>query len=125
MAPSTETGIDLRRLAPGTSILLETDKHLYELKIVNPCLALVEISSTDPALRQATIGQLLSSIGPKGGKDFWIGKGLAMRIRFRNGIFTSGPVASARIRGNRWYYDVFDLEKEAETPASGENPVNP
>ena len=103
----TETGIDLRRLAPGTSILLETDTCLFELRVLNPTLGLVEISSTDPALHQATIGQLLSSVGPNGGRDWWIGKGLAMRIRFRNGIYTSGPVASARVVGRGWHYDVF------------------
>ena len=98
-----ENGIDIQRLAPGTSILLETDTRLFELKVMNPSLGLVEISSTDPALHQATIGQLLSS----GTKNWWIGKGLAMRIRFRNGIYTSGPVASATVRGKGWHYDVF------------------
>jgi len=108
MEPLTaETGIDLRRLAPGNSILLETDARLYELKVMNPALGLVEISSTDPALRQATVGQLLSSVGPSGGRDWWIGKGMVMRIRFRNGIYTSGPVASARVVGKGWHYDVF------------------
>ena len=105
--PAVETGIDLRRLAPGNSILLETDARLYELKVMNPALGLVEISSTDPALHQATVGQLLSSVGPSGSRDWWIGKGLAMRIRFRNGIYTSGPVASARVVGKGWHYDVF------------------
>jgi hypothetical protein len=103
MAPTTESGIDIQRLAPGTSILLETDAHVYELKVMNPALGLVAISSTDSTLRQATVGQLLSS----GTKNWWIGKGLAMRLRFRNGIYTSGPVASARVRGKGWYYDVF------------------
>ena len=105
--PTVESGIDMRRLAPGNSILLETDTRLYELTVVNPTLSLVEISSTDPALHQATVGQLLSSVGPSGGRDWWIGKGLAMRIRFRNGIYTSGPVASARVVGRGWHYDVF------------------
>ena len=105
--PTVESGIDMRRLAPGNSILLETDSRLYELKVVNPTLSLVEISSTDPALHQATVGQLLSSVGPSGGRDWWIGKGLAMRIRFRNGTYTSGPVVSARVVGKGWHYDVF------------------
>jgi len=103
MAPTTENGIDIQRLAPETSVLLETDTRLYELKVVNPSLGLVEISSTDAALHQVTIGQLLSS----GSKNWWIGKGLTMRIRFRNGIYTSGPVASARVVGKGWHYDVF------------------
>ena len=102
-----DIGIDVRRLAPGVSILLETDSRLYEFKVINPSLGLVEISSTDPALHQATVGQLLSSTGPNGGQDWWIGKELAMRIRFRNGIYTSGPVASATVRGKGWHYDVF------------------
>jgi len=102
-----ETGIDLRRLAPGNSVLLETDTRLYELKVMTPALGLAEISSTDPALHQTTVGQLLSSIGPSGGRNGWIGKGLAMRIRFRNGVYTTGPVASARVVGKGWHYDVF------------------
>jgi hypothetical protein len=103
----TEPGIDVRRLPPGTGILLETDTRLYEFKVINPSLGLVEISSTDPALHQATVGQLLFSTGSNGGQDWWIGKGLAMRIRFRNGVYASGPVASATVRGKGWHYDVF------------------
>jgi hypothetical protein len=37
----------------------------------------------------------------------WIGKGLFMSIRFRNGCYTSAPVKSAEVIGDTWRYTVF------------------
>jgi hypothetical protein len=37
----------------------------------------------------------------------WIGKGLLMLIRFRNGHYTSAPVSAAEIEGANWHYAVF------------------
>ena len=44
-----EPGIDIRKLKPGTTILLEADPYLYEIKVMHPVHGIVEISSSDPA----------------------------------------------------------------------------
>jgi hypothetical protein len=102
-------GIDMRRLKPGTTILLGSESHVYEMKVTYPVHGIVEISSTDAPLRLATVGQFLHSSHWLGGNVLsgWIGKGLVMQIRFRNGIYTSQPIVSARVSGEGWAYDVF------------------
>lgn len=111
----TEPGIDLRRLKPATVILLEAEPYLYEIKVVSPSHGTVEISGSDPNLRVATVGQLLHSVhrsSPAALILGWIGKGLALEIWFRNGIYRIQPVTAASVSGkhedgSRWSYEVF------------------
>jgi hypothetical protein len=110
-----ETGIDIRKLKPETVMLLEAEPYLYEIRVMYPAHGIVEINSSDPNLRVATVGQLLQSVhwsSPGAPIPFWIGKGLALEIRFRNGIYRTQPVMAAGIKGKRadgshWSYDVF------------------
>jgi hypothetical protein len=105
-----EPGIDLRLLKPGTTIFLETNLCLYELKVLNPDNCLIEISGTDEGLKQPTIGQFVASIYPVDPTvrlEGWIGRNLVMEIRFRNGNYLSGPIISASLKGCGWGYDVF------------------
>ena len=57
-----EPGIDIRKLTPGTILLVEAEPWLYEIKVVYPVHGIVEISSSDPHLRVATVGQVLQSV---------------------------------------------------------------
>ena len=110
-----EPGIDIRKLKPGTIILLEAEPSLYEIKVVYPVHGIVEISSSDPKLRVATIGQVLHSLhwsSPSVPIPSWIGRGLALEIRFRNGLYRTQPVTAAGVQGkredgSRWTYEVF------------------
>ena len=77
----TEPGIDIRKLKPDTTILLEADPYLYEISVMHPVHNIVEISSSDPVLRAATVGQVLHSVhwsSPAAPIPGWIGKGLAL-----------------------------------------------
>jgi len=110
-----EPGIDIRKLKPDTIILLEAEPCLYEIKVMYPVHSIVEISSNDPQLRIATTGQLLHSAhwsSPGTPIPSWIGRGLALEIRFRNGTYRTQPVTAASVRGtredgSRWSYEVF------------------
>ena len=110
-----KTGIDIRKLTPGTIVLVEADPWLYEFKVVYPVHGIGEISSSDPHLRVATVGQVLQSVHwPSLAAPilFWIGKGLALEIRFRNGLYRTQPVTAASVSGrhedgSRWSYEVF------------------
>ncbi len=103
-----EPGIDVRRLKVGTYVFVETTQHVYEMKVVLPCAGLLEVTSSDPPLHAPTVGQFLGSRCPSAcDMDGWIGKGLLMLIRFRNGHYTSAPVVSAEVEGAAWHYAVF------------------
>ncbi len=113
--PLAEPGIDIRKLKPETIILLEADPYLYEIKVMYPAHSVVEISSSNLNLRTATVGQLLHSVhwsSPGAPIPSWIGKGLALEIRFRNGVYRTPPVTAAGVKGtredgSRWSYEVF------------------
>jgi hypothetical protein len=117
-APSArpaESGIDVRKLKPETIILLEAAPYLYEMRVMHPAHGIVEISSSDPALRVATVGQVLHSThwsSPGVPIPLWIGNGLVMEIRFRNALYRTQPVTAASVSGkhddgSRWSYEVF------------------
>ena len=113
--PPVEPGIDLRKLKPGMVVLLEADPGLYEMRVTHPAHGVAEISSNDPALRTPTVGQVLHSLhwsSPGVPIPLWIAKGLALEIRFRNGLYRTQPVTAARVSGtrddgSRWSYEVF------------------
>ena len=114
-AAKVEPGINIRKLKTGTVILLEAAPYLYEIRVMYPVHGIVEISSSDPMLRVATVGQVLHSLrwsSPVSPIPSWIGKGLALEIRFRNGLYRTTPVTAAslggkREDGSRWSYEVF------------------
>ena len=114
-ATTIEPGINIRKLKAGTVILLEADLYLYEMRVMYPVHGILEISSNDPALRVATVGQLLYSLrcsSPAPPIPSWIGKNLALEIRFRNGLYRTKPVTAASVGGkhedgSRWSYEVF------------------
>jgi hypothetical protein len=114
-ATQAEPGIDIRKLKPDTTILLEAEPYLYEIKVMHPALSVAEISSSDPRLRVATVGQVLHSVhwsSPVSPIPAWIGKGLSLEIRFRNGTYRTQPITAASVQGkredgSRWSYEVF------------------
>jgi hypothetical protein len=110
-----EPGIDIRKLRPGTILLVDAEPWLYEIKVVYPVHGIVEISSSDPHLRIATVGQVLQSVHwPSLAAPIpsWLGKGLALEIRFRNGLYRTQPLTAASVSGKRedgshWTFEVF------------------
>lgn len=114
-AAPAEPGIDIRKLKADTAILLEAGPYLYELRVIYPVHGVVEISSSDPVLRVATVGQVLHSVLPSSPGTtipVWIGKGLALEVRFRNALYRTQPVTAASVQGkredgSRWSYEVF------------------
>jgi hypothetical protein len=120
----SEPGIDVKRLQPGTRLMVETEDAVYEMLAVRSDLELLEITSSDPALHTKTVGQLVAAAPPKSfvtqcvaGEPVlddpeyqvpdWIGRGLCMVLRFRNGWYTSSPVTGAEVCGETWHYTVF------------------
>jgi hypothetical protein len=109
-ALQSQPGIDLRRLRPDTYLLVEAGPYIYEIAPINPADGLVAIASSHPRLRVATVCQYLNGIYALDESlrlPDRIGKDLRMQLRFRNGIFLSAPVVSARVVGKGWHFDVF------------------
>jgi hypothetical protein len=101
-------GIDMNRLKVGTRLMVETESAVYEMRVLHQPEALVEISSSDPQLRQPTVGQFVNSQFPPACEvPRWIGKGLRMYLRFRNGYYLSSPVLSVEVKSDTWHYNVF------------------
>jgi hypothetical protein len=107
--PDGELGIDISKLAAGTTILVETeDDRIFELKMADPGKGVAEISGTEPRMRrQPTLGMLTHSFSETIRIDKWIGFGLRMSLTFRNGRYESAAVMHATVRGAGWSYDVF------------------
>ena len=104
-----EPGIDIKRLAAGIVVLVETETAVYELLVVRPELGIVEVSSSDRSLHKPTIAQFRGSLVPEYGDEVgdWIGKGLCLAFRFQESYHISTPVVSALVRGSTWNYSVF------------------
>jgi len=106
--------VNVKSLAKGTVLLLEGESDIYELVMRYPEHGIAEITSSNPALRQPTVGQFMYSVrwDHPGIKLNVIQQGWAMVLRFRNGECQTQPIISARVRGTRcdgthWHYDVF------------------
>lgn len=107
-----ELGIDITQQLPGTVIFVETeDDMLFEMKVVVPREGIVEVSGTEPRLKQPTLGILSHSFSgdKKTQINYWVGMLLCMSLLFKNGSYESKPVVSASIHGpdEAWKFDVF------------------
>jgi hypothetical protein len=109
-------GIHIGFLDPGTRVLVATKVTTFELTVVEPQKAIINVSASDPRLQPARLGRLIGSSKDMAGKlmkDEWIGRGLYMNIQFKNLTFVTNPIISARIEGFGrvtglpWHYDVF------------------
>ena len=105
-----EIGINISKQKVGTIITVETENdQIFEIKIVMPEKAVVEVSGTDQRLRVPVLGVLTHSFSGNKQTQFnhWIGMLLKMSLVFKNGNLESGPVTHATVRGKGWSYNVF------------------
>jgi len=110
---NTSKFIDVARLPIGTTILVETDLDVMEMQVAQLDPIDVFITSTDPRLKQPTLGRLLHSI-PGGPVQQpikvcpgQIVEGMRIIFQFHNGTYESSIVRSASVSGTDWHYDVF------------------
>ncbi len=111
---TTEIGVDITKQKIGTTIMVETeDNHLFEMVVKRPESGVVEISGTEPRMKNHTLGVLTHSFSDdkKTQINYWIGQYLKMMLVFRNGNYESKLVTHASIRGEtdgkKWKFDVF------------------
>ena len=96
-----EPGVDIKRLRAGTHVVVVTENAVYNMEVLRADLGLVQVTSSDPGLQQATVGQFTGSQCPPDClMPDWIGKDLYMIIRFRNGNHVSTLVQSAEVNGD-------------------------
>ena len=108
-------GIDVAEAEVGTKILIETTMAVYELKVLEPSTARVDIQGTDQifsaskGVHQAevvfsTTGAPLDVSVPN-----WIGKGLRIALKSSGGVIVMvSSVVSARITApdESWSYEL-------------------
>jgi hypothetical protein len=108
----SKPGIQLEKQPNSTHLLIETTQAVYELKTYWPEKRLVSIvESSDPRVLAGSIAELMGSAYGAPEDIFipgWIGEGLRMHFRFKNGIHPTHPVTSASISGNGWRLDVIN-----------------
>jgi phenolic acid decarboxylase len=105
-----QPGIDISRLAPGTTVIVETTQGIIELVVLNPTVGLVRVSGTDPKIKEPVNCQMTQSCYDLKGLitlPKWIGKDLRMQLTFRNANLHCSTTVSATVRGKGWHYDVF------------------
>lgn len=110
--PKPTVGVDISKLANGTTISLDTvDDQLFEVKMVNNTLSVVEVSGTDPRLKRPTSGVLTHSTVGKEKHQHFIAKDSKVTFVFKNGTLETQSVKQLTVRGHRdgnmWHYDVF------------------
>lgn len=109
-------GVDVTQMPVGTTILLETTMAVYEMTVLLPMLALLEIRGTDQifhASRGVHDVELLHSAYDAAGKitiPNWIGKGLRMYLQTIGGTVVTAAVASARVTApdRSWSYELWE-----------------
>lgn len=110
IAPPGEIGINITRQKIGTAIMVETDDgQLFEIIVRKPDQGVVEVSGTEPRLKQPTLGVLTHSFSDdkRTQINHWIGQYLRMMLVFKNGNYKSKLVSHASLKGEGWQFEVF------------------
>lgn len=90
--------IHVDRLKAGTVILVETEDAIYELEVLNPETAMVEVNTNDTRLKEIQAALINGPIR-------W---GSCMPLVLTtNSTLYSRKCVGATIRGDGWSYDVF------------------
>lgn len=109
-------GVDVTQVPVGTVILLETTMAVYEIRVLLPVMALLEIIGTDQIFN-ASEGvhevQLQHSAYDAAGEitiPHWIGKGLRMSLKRGRSVIMTSAVASARVTSpdGAWSYELWE-----------------
>ena len=118
--------IDIRKLKKDTTLLIETDKAVYEIRILNGKRLSVEIQGGKRFLTwtKATLNGAFGSKNGSGEKElrrghiFW-GEGIDLSYELNGATHSmvTAPVISGQVTApdKSWKYDVWD----AETDISG------
>ena len=98
-------GIDLRKLKPGTKIIVGTVNSTYNMAIINQKEVWLQGGKKLP---KKTKGFLVGSTwGGSMLKIAWIGYDMHMEFHFNDKILTSSRVQKAKVIGEDWEYDLF------------------
>ena len=110
-------GVDVTQVPVGTVILLETTMAVYEMRVLFPSMALLEITGTDQIFNASNgvvheVQLLHSSYDAKGEVTIphWIGKGMRMSLKCGRGLVMTSAVMSARITSpdGTWNYELWE-----------------
>jgi len=102
--------IDIRQLKVDDELLIDADPFIYQLRIINPIIGLIEVTSSDPRLKEPVVGIYLGGYYDLDDViefEYRISVALKMKIKFLDCIYVTNPMLTARLIGKGFYYDVF------------------
>lgn len=105
-----EPHVDLRRLKAGTVVLCNTNKDVFELKLIDPILLVVAVTGTEARFKNPVRGQFIGSFTGYNRCDTRYGcivKDGKMTIGFRETQVETSPILSAKVCGHDWAFNVF------------------
>lgn len=105
--------IDITRLAPGTQIVVETDRSVWGLTVKDAERHLVYVEGTDKLVqgKPPVIGQLTEAVEPvSNGRSLkgHLVKGWNFLLTFANVVLVGNPVVTARVEGDGWHYEAIE-----------------
>lgn len=109
-------GVDVTQVPVGTTVLLETTMAVYEITVLFPALALLEIQGTDQifnasqGVHEVTLRHSTYDVAGDVSIPHWIGKGMRMSLKSGRGVVMTSAVVSARITApdNSWSYELWE-----------------
>ena len=109
-------GVDVTKVPVGTTIIIETTHAIYEIIVLFPSMALLEIIGTDKifsAQKGSHSVELQHSTYDQGGNiriPHWIGKGMRMAFKTDDGVIMTSAVCSARVTSpdKSWSYELWE-----------------
>lgn len=110
---SSQKGIDITKLKPGTKIFVTTTNNLYTITIIDGCKVKVKGGRYFPQEEEKILTG--STWGGSMIKLNWIGYDMCMEFGNRFCFVLTSPVQNAIILGDDWYYELSWSKEQDST----------
>ena len=105
--------VDISKLAPGTRLIVETDRSVWNFTVRDAQRLLVDVQGTDAIVRgkPPVIGQLTDAVEPiENGRVLkgHLVKGWKFLMTFANVILVGNPVVTTLVEGKGWHYEAIE-----------------
>lgn len=103
---SSTPGIDVRRLRPGTDLIIETYNSMYQLRVVDPPDQRVDIMGGIRIPQMVPAYIVGATYGGSMLRPGWIMPYMCLELKLPNRIVVTTPVKNVKMFGDGWDYDM-------------------